>query len=276
MFDIKECTVRLARPEDSSDLIEISRYTWDGNDYLPRIIDLWISQPWFFVCEYQGKVIGCLKLSQFPDQVLWFEGLRVHKAFRGKGIAKLLNLHVSRFAAGLKKEDPRLSFEFCTYYKNIENIGLTTSLGFKPVDGFYNMEKRGVHKSLKPDFVASYAEEIFAHYPLYLPLNWHAVHSNKESLSYIREHAQVFKTQNASYLVGSTGERCITMLSPPHNKMQEDLPYLQHFFGARKRINITLSSQFKPYLALLKKLNFYFWDEEKETALNMIVFHLPS
>lgn len=275
MFDISECTVRIARPEDKAGLIEISRHIWGGTDYLPEIVDRWIAEPWFYVCEYRQKVIACLKLSRFPDHVLWFEGLRVHKDFQGKGVAKLMNSEMMHLARRLKAEDPQLSFEFCTYYKNLESLALTSKLGSVQTDAFYNLEKRGVHRAERPEFISEPDTSIFASYPAYLPLNWHAVHSKPESLEYIREHAELFKTPNSIYLVGKIGEPCITFLHPPGKHLKEDLPYFQYFFGARKHISVTLSPLFRSYLAQMYSMNFYFWGEDREEVLNMLVFTLP-
>ena len=109
MFILENCLVRLARPQDRQDLLAISRGIWAGTDYLPKVVDRWLAEDWFFVCEYQGRVIACLKLSLLPDNVLWFEGLRVHRRWQGKGIARFMNTEIFRFASGLKKEDPALS-----------------------------------------------------------------------------------------------------------------------------------------------------------------------
>jgi GNAT superfamily N-acetyltransferase len=276
MFEINDCRVRLARPEDKAGLIEISRHIWDGHDYLPKIVDSWIAEPWFYVCEYHGKIIACLKLSRFPDKVLWFEGLRVHKDFQGKGVAKLLNQELMRLAQSLKAEDPALSFEFCTYYKNVESLALTAKLGSRQVAGFFSMEKHGVYRVAEPEFVSDFGMEIFVNYPSYLPLNWHAVHNKESSLEFIRSHARVFRTPRATYLVGTVGERCITLLDAPMPDITRDLPYFQYFFGIGKRINVTLSSSFEESLEMMKKFKFYFWEDDREQALNMLVFTLPG
>jgi len=276
MFDIAKCTVRLAHREDRQDLIEISRHIWDGHDYLPLIVDRWISEPWFFVCEYEGRAIACLKLSKFPLNVIWFEGLRVHRKFQGKGVAKLMNRELLVFAAGLKAKNPALSFEFCTYYKNIESLALTSRLGSKQIEGFYVMERRGLRKIMEPEIIKDFGTEIFAEYPNYLPLNWHAVRSSAESLDFIRKHAIVFRTTRALYLVGKVGERCVTCLQAPNSDTLEDLRYLQYFFGSGKKLHVTLSANWQNHLTLMKENKFYFWDDEGEEALNMLVFSLPS
>lgn len=276
MFDIDKCSVRLARREDREDLIEISKRIWDGHDYLPQIVDRWIAEPWFFVCEFEAKVIACLKLSEMPDNVIWFEGLRVHAKYQGKGVAKLMNRELLKFASGLKSQNPALSFEFCTYYKNVESLALTSKLGSVKVDSFYNLERRGVRKVLVPEIITDYGREIFAGYPDYLPLNWHAVHSSEASLDYIRKHATVFRTPNSIYLLGRVGEQCITFLEPPQAEIGEDLRYMQYFFGSGKRISATISRHWQSYLPLLQENKFYFWDDNQDQSLNMLVFKLPS
>lgn len=276
MFKIEDCILRLAQASDREDLIDVSRGIWGGHDYLPQILDRWIGEDWFFVCEYHGKVVACLKLTRLPDHVLWFEGLRVHRRYQGKGIAKLMNRELFHFAASLKKQQPELKYEFCTYYKNTESLAITARLGSKLLTAYYNLERRGVVRTQEPEIVQDYGMEIFLHYPQHLPLNWHVVHSKEESLPYIREHATVFKAKRALYLIGSEGERCITLLSDVPEDISVDLPYLQYFFGPRKLIRLTLPSTMRKQLPLLKQHKFYFWDEDGEEALNILLFSLPA
>ncbi|MCD8478871.1 MAG: GNAT family N-acetyltransferase [Candidatus Cloacimonetes bacterium] len=276
MFELNDCTVRLARPSDRDDLIEVSRGIWDGHDYLPRIVDRWIHEDWFFVCEYQGKVIACLKLTLFPDKVLWFEGLRVHRKYQGKGIAKLMNRELMVFAASLKAKDPALSFEFCTYYKNVESLAITAKMGSQTVEAYYNMQRRGVIKLKEPEIIRDFGTEIFRHYPRYLPLNWHAVHSKEISLPFIKEHAIVFRGEKGLYLTGTVGESCITLLSDLPSDIRAELPYLQYFFGPRKNINLTIPQDMGQDIPHLQEAKFFFWDDDGEVAKNMLVFSLSG
>jgi GNAT superfamily N-acetyltransferase len=276
MFKLEDCIIRLARPSDREDLIEVSRGIWDGHDYLPRIVDRWIAEDWFFVCEYQRRVIACLKLSLFPDNVLWFEGLRVHRKYQGKGIAKLMNRELFRFASGLKATNPELSYEFCTYYENVESLAITRKMGFVEQASFYNMERRGVIKIKEPEIVAGYGMDIFRHYPRYLPLNWHAVHAVESALPFIKEHAIVFKGERGLYLTGSVGERCITLLSDLPTDIKAELPYLQYFFGSRIGLSLTFPTSMAGSISRMQEAKFYFWGEGGEIAQNMLVFGLPE
>lgn len=275
MFKLEDCLVRLARLQDREDLIAISRGIWEGTDYLPQVVDRWLAEDWFFVCEYQGRVIACLKLSLLPDNVLWFEGLRVHRRWQGRGIAKLMNTEIFRFAAELKQENPALAYEFCTYYKNYESLAITRKLGFVPQDGFYNLERRGVQRIVQPELVVDYGVEIFAHYPKYIALNWHAVHSKAEALPFIKKHAVLFRSPQALYLSGLVGEPCITLLSAMPADIEAELPYLQAFFGSRRKLSLTLPTEFAAQIPRLQQSKFYFWDDEGEVAMNMLVFALP-
>lgn len=273
MFKLEDCLVRLARPQDRKDLIEISRGIWDGTDYLPKVVDLWLAEDWFFVCEYQSRVIACLKLTAFPDNVLWFEGLRVHRKWQGKGVAKLMNTELFRFAAGLKRENPALSYEASTYYKNHESLGLMHKLGFRQREGFYNLERRGVQRIKQPELMEDFGIEIFAHYPRYLPLNWHAVHAKAEALPFIKQNATVFRSAGGLYLIGSAGSPCITLLSELPQDLEGELPYLQYHFGPRRTISLTLPQAFEPQIPRLQRSGF-FWEEDGKMPVNMLVFSL--
>jgi len=190
-FQLSDCRVRLATESDTPDLITIAKGIWGGSDYLPRVLPLWLSEPYFFVCEYHGQVISCLKLSLFPDHVLWFEGLRVHKSFQGMGVGSLMNSELFRFAARLKKQDPCFTFEFCTYYQNAESLHLTKKLGFKIVKSFYTMDKNGIKAQKEPRIVTDYDISLFKIYSDYIPLGWQSVHNSPDSLPFIQQRCTI-------------------------------------------------------------------------------------
>jgi len=268
-FDLKDCKVRLAQETDFGDLSAIARTIWDGSDYLPKVMQRWTKEPWLFVCEYQSRVIACIKLSLFPDNVLWIEGLRVHARFQGKGIGNFLNKHIYTFADELKRRNPLLAYEFCTYYKNAESIHMTEKMGFRIANRFFEYDKRGVKATLKPRLLKDFDLSLFRHYPDYIPCAWRTVHNSPLSLPFLRQHGQVFETPNARYYLGGLHEPSILLLEPPQASIGKDLPYFQHFFGPRKSYGLILPTKFKRYLPLLHKAGFRFW--EKEQIENMLL-----
>lgn len=268
-FDLEKCRVRLAKTTDKDDLIRVAKGIWGGTDYLPRVLDAWLQEPWFWVCEYEGRVIACLKMTAFPDNVLWFEGLRVMARYQNHGIAKLMNRKAFELAERLSAENPGLKYEFCTYYLNSESLHITQKMGFKVVKKFFDLQKRGVKATLKPKLLQDYDLSIFHHYPDYIPCAWRTVHNTPLSLPFLRQHGQVFETPNARYYLGGLHEPSILLLEPPQASIAIDLPYFQHFFGPRKSYGLILPTKFKRYLPVLHKAGFRFW--EKEQIENMLL-----
>jgi len=273
-FQLSDCRVRLATESDTPDLITIAKGIWGGSDYLPRVLPLWLSEPYFFVCEYHGQVISCLKLSLFPDHVLWFEGLRVHKSFQGMGVGSLMNSELFRFAARLKKQDPRFTFEFCTYYQNAESLHLTKKLGFKIVKSFYTMDKNGIKAQKEPRIVTDYDISLFKIYSDYIPLGWQSVHNSPDSLPFIQKRCTVFQTPQARYLLAGVAEKNIVLLSPPVKDFKAELPYFQSFFPPRKRYGMVIPTHYKKHITHLNTFGFRFWDGESRPVKNMLVLKL--
>lgn len=274
-FKLDECLVRLAIEHDRTDLEEIARSIWDGHDYLPKVLDKWLNEPYFFVCEYRGKVIACIKLSLFPDHVLWFEGLRVKGSFQGNGIGGFMNREMFKFAAKLKESDPSLRFEFCTYYKNVESLHLTAKAGFRMAEAFYTIDKHGIKAQTIPEIVQDYNMSLFATYPKHIPLGWQAVHNCEDSLEFIKQRAIVFRTHQAIYMLAGLNEKNVVFLSPPVLDIKAELPYFQYFYGPRKKYGIILPSSFKKHLSRLHAHGFKFWDNEPKPVKNMLIQSLP-
>lgn len=120
--------------EDYEDIVDISKDIWDGTDYLPSIFHSWVEDRGMFIGAVDSdsnKVIGVDKYSILHDGTGWLEGLRVHKNYRGRGIAKEL----AQRALNLAKEDLKSGkinkIAFSTYIDSVESINLMKKLGFK-------------------------------------------------------------------------------------------------------------------------------------------------
>ncbi len=271
-FELNDCLIRQAIASDREDLIRIARGIWGGTDYLPLVMDRWISEPWFLVCEYRGRVIACIKLSLFPDQVLWFEGLRVQKRYQNRGIATLLNRHAFALVEKLRRDGKVRSFEFATYYLNSESLHLTQKLGFKTVETFWVLDKRGIKATQKPHILPKVDMKFFRHYQKYIPCAWQSVHHCPDALPFLQSHGKLFQTKRATYYLGGSHQPVITLLEAPGPYMHEELPYFQHFFGSRKSYGIIVPPAFRDSLPLLLELGFNFW--EKEQVENMLVLRM--
>jgi GNAT superfamily N-acetyltransferase len=92
-FTRSDLEIRPAQPGDRAGLEAIAAQVWDGNDYLPRVMDSWFADPHdgFFVAAVRGSVIGVVKLTRFAEGEWWLEGLRVAPDFRGQGLSRILH-----------------------------------------------------------------------------------------------------------------------------------------------------------------------------------------
>lgn len=270
-FDIAACVTRLARPEDKPALLKVARTIWDGSDYLAQVLDRWLYEPWFLVCEYRSRVIACLKLTLLPDNVLWFEGLRVHARWQGKGIGKLMNRAGMELAASIAPRHPGLKYEFCTYFLNSESLSLTRRIGFEEVRAFITMDKYGVHSTRAPKVLKRPHPDWFHSYPDFIPLGWRAVHNTPDGIAFVRRNAVFFQTPRATYMLAGYPERYVTFLDLPSREIRDELPYFQYFFGPRKRYGIIMPTGFASAIPHLKRHGFTFWDEEPEGGRNMLI-----
>ncbi len=123
-------------PADIPGLADISRNTWDGDDYLESVTADWIADGGFVAGEIDGTLFGCYKISTMPGPVAWLEGLRVHPAFRGRGLGRLLAEDSFARALRMRESGEVDQVEFETYYHNSESIAIASSRGFEIVEKF--------------------------------------------------------------------------------------------------------------------------------------------
>ncbi len=95
-----EARVRPARPSDRAPLMSFIKDVWGGHDYIPNVWDHWLGDPKgkMFVVEVDGVPVGMNRVRFLEDGTAWFEGARVHPAFRGKGLATMLGENSMRLA----------------------------------------------------------------------------------------------------------------------------------------------------------------------------------
>lgn len=84
---------RPARAEDRARLLPLARPIGEKDDFLPEVLDEWLAdqQGRLIVAERDSQVLGMAKLTCLSDQDWWLEGLRVHPAHDGQGVASQLH-----------------------------------------------------------------------------------------------------------------------------------------------------------------------------------------
>jgi GNAT superfamily N-acetyltransferase len=91
---------RRVTPDDMPRVLEISAGVWDGQDYVPSVLDEWLAAD---DADLIGVLAGDLLVGfghcvWMSPAYAWFEGLRIDAAWRNRGIARALHEHMLEWA----------------------------------------------------------------------------------------------------------------------------------------------------------------------------------
>ncbi len=128
--------LRPARQEDRERIFAICAQIWEGEDYIPNVLDDWLAEGGLTVAELDGQVVGLAKLTLLSPGEVWLEGLRVDPAHRGKGVAKALAQYQLESALALKPRSIRLA----TAEVNVESLHIAKKQGFQDIAWFVYVE----------------------------------------------------------------------------------------------------------------------------------------
>jgi RimJ/RimL family protein N-acetyltransferase len=133
-----ELTFRRARPEDKPRILEIAAEVWDGEDYIPDVIDDWLAADHaVLVAALAGEtLVGFARyVRQWPGYA-WFEGLRTAAEWRGRGAAKAM----TGYLLALAQADGMARVGLSTYVENLASQRVIAAFGFRRVAGFVYLE----------------------------------------------------------------------------------------------------------------------------------------
>jgi L-amino acid N-acyltransferase YncA len=129
-----EPTFRTATVGDRARILEITSQTWEGDDYIPDVVDDWLasSAGRLIVAELDGQVVGLARYDRTFPGYAWFEGLRMDPAYTGRGIAKA----ITGYLVGLAQAEEVERIGLSTYFDNLASQKVTAGFGFEKVAGF--------------------------------------------------------------------------------------------------------------------------------------------
>ena len=132
-------TVRRARPEDRARILEISSQIWDGEDYVPELLDGWFSdhEGELTVAILDDHLIAFAHRTWLSPGIAWFEGIRTDPAWEGHGAAKAITEYFIREARAAGASHIELS----TYIDNEASIHIIEAYGFSCVGTFSYVER---------------------------------------------------------------------------------------------------------------------------------------
>lgn len=126
--------LRKLQHEDYEDVNAMCKDIWDGTDYLPALFHPWVEdEKGCFVGAIDsetGKVIGTSKYSVLGDGTGWLEGMRIHKDYRGRKLAKLLTEYVLSSAKEDLSAGKINKIAFSTHISSVESIHMMKQYGF--------------------------------------------------------------------------------------------------------------------------------------------------
>ncbi|MEJ2248681.1 MAG: GNAT family N-acetyltransferase [Candidatus Lokiarchaeota archaeon] len=118
-------------------IMEISKEIWEGEDYIPTVIEGWLSEEnsynygAFLDKEFQ-ELVGFGRVN-FLSDIAWLEGGRVKKSLQQKGIGRQLMEHAIKYA---RNKGSKLA-QYDTSSENEGSLALADYFGFKKKDEMY-------------------------------------------------------------------------------------------------------------------------------------------
>jgi GNAT superfamily N-acetyltransferase len=84
---------RPALPSDKADVLEFTKFIWDGRDYIQCVWDEWLADPegLLAVAQYGRRSVGLAKISLSAPGQWWLQGLRVDPNHQDKKIGSRLH-----------------------------------------------------------------------------------------------------------------------------------------------------------------------------------------
>ncbi len=134
----EEIALRRARNEDIERLLQISSLIWEGGDYVPFVIDRWLTDrdSELIVAVLGEKVISFAHYVRLFDGYVWWEGIRTDPDFRNRGAARA----IGRYFLEMAKKEGAQKIGLSTYVENYASIHLIEAQGFQKVASFCFLE----------------------------------------------------------------------------------------------------------------------------------------
>lgn len=135
-----DLSIRFARvtPADTPRILEISAGVWDGEDYVPAVLDAWLADPdgALMGAWVEDRLVAFAHLLRLTPAYAWFEGLRIDSAWRNRGIGRAFTRRMIHLADELGMQRIGLS----VHLDNTTSRHVVESQGFAVVTGFVYME----------------------------------------------------------------------------------------------------------------------------------------
>ncbi len=133
-------TLRKAIESDKPRIAEISSQIWEGEDYVPEVLDAWLADEngEVIVAIDDGVLISFARRLYLLSGYAWFQGARTDPLYRNKGASQAISRY---FLEAVKTEGADL-IGLSTYIENYSSIHIIEKNGFRKVASFVHLEAR--------------------------------------------------------------------------------------------------------------------------------------
>jgi len=118
--------------EDIPAILDISKDIWEGEDYIPYVIERWLNEKdnlayGAFLDESMNELIGFGRVKIYPNGLAWLEGGRVKASHQKKGIGRDLMKYAIDYAIKMGAK----TAQYDTSSRNFGSLSLAKFHGFK-------------------------------------------------------------------------------------------------------------------------------------------------
>ncbi|OPL18587.1 MAG: hypothetical protein AVO35_04445 [Candidatus Aegiribacteria sp. MLS_C] len=193
-------SVRKAGVDDLEAIAEISRLTWEGDDYLEGAAAEWIEDGTLYAGLWEGRVAGTFRISPMPCGVLWMEALRIHADLRGRGLGKQLAGSAFLIGTGMIQSGKGSCLEFSTYFGNRESIHISMAQGFEVVNRFLLIYSEGIDAGTGTAAPLSPGEVVFSEVTGHIPCGWKYPRACGPGMSWALENCEAWGFRGVGFL----------------------------------------------------------------------------
>ncbi len=120
------------KSEDIPAILDISKDIWEGDDYIPDVIERWLNEEGnlaygTFLEEEMSELIGFGRVKMFSNGVAWLEGGRVKINHQKQGIGR----EMMKYAIDYAIKDGAKVAQYDTSSRNFGSLSLAKFHGFK-------------------------------------------------------------------------------------------------------------------------------------------------
>ncbi len=130
-FSSAQVVCRPALPSDRADVLEFTKFIWEGHDYIQYVWDDWLADPrgLLAVAECGGHAVALGKATYVAEGQWWLEGLRVNPDFQGRKISS----HMFEYLDGWWQEHGGGACRLMTSSERVQVHHLCERLGWEKI-----------------------------------------------------------------------------------------------------------------------------------------------